>query len=88
MSNYPFKGPVDRQRVDLNGARAILDTFEDAWAKQSENRITSAQFYDRYTTGEFDSMFHMAWASYYEIYRDMGHSGNAAAIVDQLAAVG
>ena len=40
MSNYPFKDPVDRQVVDLDGLRGILDAFEDAWAKQGRDRIT------------------------------------------------
>ena len=35
-------------------------------------RITTAEFYDRYLTGELDSPFAMAWASYYEIVRDCG----------------
>ena len=61
MSNYPFTYPVDRQVVDLDGLRGILDAFEDAWAKQGRDRITSAQFYDRYSAGELDTMFFMAF---------------------------
>lgn len=88
MSNYPFKDPVDRQVMDIDGLRGILAAFEDTWAKRHGERITSAQFYDRYLAGDLDTMFFMAWSTYYEIYRDMSRSTSADGVVDRLAAVG
>ena len=57
------------KRLDRSGVEELLRMFEDAWNEEHDERITSAQFYDRYTRGEIDSMFAMAWASYYEAFR-------------------
>jgi hypothetical protein len=47
-------------------------------------RLTSAEFYDRYSTDDtIDSMFAMAWSSYYEILRRLSDSSHAG-LVDSL----
>jgi hypothetical protein len=53
---------VDRERLEN-----LLREFEDTWAEHEGRRLTSAEFYDQYRRGEFDTQFGIAWASYYEI---------------------
>lgn len=78
--NYPFTDPVSRVgKADLE---ELLRSFEDAWAEQSGSRITSAEFFDLYRRGEFDSMFHMAWASYYESWRADARRDAKARVAD------
>jgi hypothetical protein len=68
MSNYPFQDPVSH--ITGEDLEELLRNFEDAWAKDAgRERITSAQFYDGYRSGELDSIFGMAWAAYYESWR-------------------
>ena len=70
MENFPFNDPVRRVgRADLE---ELLRSFEDTWADNVGERLTSAAFYDRYRAGEIDSVFASAWASYYEHWRALG----------------
>jgi len=72
--------------MDRAELEELLRQFEDAWTEQEGERLTSPQFYDRYRTGEIDSVFAMAWASYYEIYRSFTTRHDRAALVDPLVA--
>jgi len=66
VTNFPFEYPVKRVTLDANGVAELLASFEDLWASRHGERITSAEFYARYSAGQMDSQFAMAWASYYE----------------------
>lgn len=47
--------------------------------------MTSAEFYDRYAVDEtIDSMFTMAWSSYYEIFRRLSSDATHIDLVDSL----
>jgi hypothetical protein len=88
VSNYPFSHPVTRLNLDRHGLEDLLRSFEDTWAADHDERITSAQFYDRYKADAVpDSMFTTAWASYYEIFRRLGDAGHRD-LVDTLVAAG
>lgn len=86
MTNFPFKDPIERRTVERDELAEMLRAFEDEWAAQHGERITSAQFYDRYRKGQVDSMFTMSWASYYEIFRRLGENEANAEIVRSLTA--
>jgi hypothetical protein len=88
MTNFPFKDPVSRRSMSRDELADLLRSFEDAWAKQHGERVTSAEFYDRYRAGEIDSMFATSWASYYEIFRRLGQAEGTAALVDSLVSAG
>jgi hypothetical protein len=67
LSNYPFKDPITIKRVDADDLDALLGGFEKAWADSHDgDRLTSAEFYERYASGEVDSIFAVSWATYYE----------------------
>jgi hypothetical protein len=87
VPNFPFRDPVERRQVDREDLAALLLTFEDSWAEASGERITSTEFYERYKTGEFDSLLAMSWASHYEIYRDLGEGTVDRGIVEPLVLV-
>ena len=86
MTSFPFNDPVSRRTLDHHGVEEILRVFEDAWAEREGKRLTSAQFYDRYRQGLGDSMFGMAWASYYEAFRRINRDRASAEIVSALVA--
>lgn len=88
MSNFPFKHPVTRRTLTTDDLQETLRSFEDRWAEDSGERLTSAIFFDRYRCGEFDSMLGMAWATYYEAFRRMSRADVDADIVRTLAAAG
>jgi hypothetical protein len=84
VSNFPFEEPVTRRRLDRHDLEDLLRAFEDAWARETGERVTSAEFYDRYSTDDtIDSMFTMAWSSYYEIFRRLSDSSHAG-LIDSL----
>jgi hypothetical protein len=59
---------VNRRTLERSDLEDLLSAFEDAWAEQTGERLTTAEFYDRYRRGEApDTTFSMSWASYYEI---------------------
>jgi hypothetical protein len=68
ISNFPFEHPVKVRQLDRRGLKDLLGTFEEAWATQHGERLESVDFYERYRSGDIDSIFGMAWASYYEAY--------------------
>jgi hypothetical protein len=88
MSNVPFHDPVSWHKLDRHGLEDLLRSFEDAWAGTAGERITSAEFYDRYR-GDLvpDTLFTIAWSSYYEIYRRLGSSAHKS-VVESLVAAG
>ena len=43
-----------------------LREFEHAWEKGTGERLSTAAFYDRFCSGEFDTRFGARWATYYE----------------------
>jgi hypothetical protein len=43
-----------------------LREFEEAWEKSTGERLSTAAFYDRFCSGEFDTRFGARWATYYE----------------------
>jgi hypothetical protein len=88
MSNFPFRDPVTRRKLSSYDVEELLRRFEDAWAEQHGERVTSATFYERHCAGEADSMLGMAWASYYEAYRRMGTDRTNAELIDRLLATG
>ena len=52
----------------------LLRGFEDDHFDRTGERITSAEFYDRYRADDdaFDTFESMQWASYYELLRAQG----------------
>jgi hypothetical protein len=86
MVNFPFRHPVTSRRVDPSSLEGILRSFEDAWANRTGERISSAEFYDRYRAGEIDSLLAMNWATYYEIFRRRTDDPVATAIAATLSA--
>lgn len=84
VTNFPFKQPVSTRKLDRRGLEDLLSTFEDGWADQHGERLSSAAFYDLYRTGEVDSIFAMAWASYYEAYRRQSKSSADESLVRSL----
>ena len=86
MSNFPFRDPSEVRSMSRAELEDLLRQFEDTWSAQEGERITSAQFYDQHAVGEHDSVFGMAWASYYEIYRRLGQRQEHAELVDRLVA--
>ncbi len=86
MTNYPFEDPVPVSELDRAGLEELLRKFEDAWAADTEERITTAVFYDRYVRGEIDTMFAMAWASYYEAFRRAGDDDATEGVLETLVA--
>lgn len=67
--NFPFEDKV--RRVGKADLEELLRSFEDTWAESAGERVTSAEFYDRYRRGEIDSMYATAWATYYESWRSL-----------------
>jgi len=50
----------------------VLAVFEERWLdNEGAERLTSEEFYGRYTAGEFDGPFGVAWATFYEAYLHM-----------------
>ena len=85
VSNFPFEEPVTRRTLDRHDLEDLLRAFEDAWAKETGERLTSAEFYDRYSVDDtIDSMFTMAWSSYYEIFRRLSSDASHVGLVDSL----
>jgi hypothetical protein len=80
---------VVRRSLDRQGLEDLLRAFEDMWADRTGERLTSAAFYDRYVADDtIDSMFTMAWSSYYEIFRRLSGTPEHAELVDSLATAG
>lgn len=46
----------------------VLGLFEDRFEEDHGERLTSGQFYERYTHGEHDTPIGVAWATYFEAY--------------------
>lgn len=89
VTNFPFKHPVSHIKMDRQGLEDLLRSFEDAWADETGERITSAEFYDRYRANDsIDSMLAMAWSSYYEIFRRLVADSAHEDLVRSLAAAG
>ena len=65
MSRYSDKV----SKITKADLEELLRSFEDTWADTSDERLTSAEFYDLYRRGEIDSVFATAWATYYERWR-------------------
>ena len=55
----------------------LLRSFEDEHFALTGERITSAEFYDRYKGGEIDTPDAIRWASYYELLRAQGQEALA-----------
>jgi hypothetical protein len=77
---------ADVQRLDRVALTEILQLFEDDYAERYGNRITTAEFYDRYLAGEMNAFPEaIRWASYYELLREQGQSAlmesNARSVV-------
>jgi hypothetical protein len=70
MANFPFNDTI--RRVGRAELEELLRSFEDAWAENEGERLTSAAFYDRYRGGDIDSLFATSWATYYEHWRALG----------------
>jgi hypothetical protein len=71
--------------LDRHDLEDLLRAFEDAWARETGERVTSAEFYDRYSVDDtIDSMLTMAWSSYYEIFRRLTNDASHAGLVDSL----
>jgi hypothetical protein len=71
--NYPFrkrpKPEIERfGRADL---AELLIGFEDRHAEIFGERLSSSEFYERYSRGEIDSTFATAWGTFYEAFRRM-----------------
>jgi hypothetical protein len=71
MPNFPFKDPITVKRIGSADLEALLRGFEETWAETNNERISSAEFYERYRLGEVDSLFAAAWATYYEASREL-----------------
>jgi hypothetical protein len=69
VTNFPFKDPVSVRHIDIGDVERALRAFEDSWADATGERVSSAEFYDRYRAGLVDSMLAMRWAAYYEAFR-------------------
>jgi hypothetical protein len=67
MSNFPFNDPITISHLRAADLEELLRGFEDAWAATNDERISSEAFYERYRSGEVDSVYATAWATYYEI---------------------
>jgi hypothetical protein len=71
--NYPFqprpRPEIERfSRADL---AELLIAFEDRWAELVGERLSSSEFYERYSRGKIDSTFAIAWGTFYEAFRGM-----------------
>jgi hypothetical protein len=89
VSNFPFNPPVTRRALDRQGLEDLLRAFEDSWAEHTGERMTSAAFYDRYVADDIaDSLFTMAWSSYYDIFRRLRSDPAHAEMVDTLLTAG
>ena len=85
VSNFPFQDPVTRRELDRQGLEDLLREFEDSWAEHTGERLTSAAFFDRYLADDItDSLFTMAWSSYYDIFRRLRSDPADAETVDTL----
>lgn len=59
--------------LDSVAIEEMLREFEDDHFEATGDRLTSAEFYDRYAGGdEVDSRDVVRWASYYELLRAQG----------------
>jgi hypothetical protein len=67
MANFPFQDPVTISRLGAADVDDLLRGFETMWEETTSERISSADFYERYRAGEIDSVYAVAWATYYEI---------------------
>ncbi len=76
---------VTIRTLDSDGVEELLRSFEDSWAAQMGERITSAEFYDRYRAGAVDSMFAKAWATYYEVFQRWSR-GPSDGVIQPIAA--
>jgi len=85
MVNFPFRDPVTSRRVDASSVEAILRSFEDVWAERTGERLSSAEFYDRYRSGDVDSLLAVTWATYYEVFRRRTSDPVATAIAAHAA---
>lgn len=77
---------VTRQVLGHAELEELLRAFEDAWQERRGERLTSAEFYDRYRAGELDSPLAMAWASYYEGFRRLSSENVDTCLIDALPA--
>jgi hypothetical protein len=66
----------------------ILSAFEDKFFETTGRRLESSAFYDLYCAGEFDTPMGVAWATYYEAYREFSarRAGDFARVVPPIAA--
>ena len=55
-------------RLDRIQLQAVLLRVEDLYRDATGTHLSSAEFYKRYSAGEFDDAFTMAWATYYEAF--------------------
>jgi len=85
MANYPFRDPVTTRRVDAGALEGILRSFEDVWADRTGERLSSAEFYERYRSGDIDSLLAVTWSTYYEIFRRRTRDPVATAIAAHAA---
>ena len=83
--NFPFRDPVEVGRLTREDLDELLRSFEDAWAEHAGERLSSAQFYDLYRSGEVDSMFATSWATYYEAFRRRSRANVDLLIVESLS---
>src|SRR5919201_2807576 len=85
MSNFPYQEPITRRKLDRHDLEDLLRAFENAWARETGERVNSAEFYDRYSVDDtIDSMFTMAWSSYSEIFRRLSSDASHVGLVDSL----
>jgi len=84
--NFPFEDPIMIRQLDKDGLEGLLREFEDTWAEKTGDRLTSPHFYDVYRRGDVDSMFAMAWATYYEEFRRMERDPVNQEVVSSLSA--
>jgi hypothetical protein len=68
--------------LDIAAIEEQLRGFEDEHFEVTGERLTSAEFYDRYRDGEdlgFESGRSIRWASYYELLRAQGQEALTSA---------
>jgi hypothetical protein len=86
--NVALDHSIARHRLNPAELEELLRAFEDAWHEKSGERLSSAEFYDRYRAGELDSLLALSWASYYEGFRRLCSENVDTCLVEALANAG
>lgn len=56
---------IDIKRLNRTDIERRLREFERTHARATGEQLSSAAFFERFKTGEFDSLFGMEWAAYW-----------------------